>query len=375
MRLYMKKFYIAVLGLLLACCLVQAVSAAYTVKTYDVSPKGELTSGDHVSVNVDMSFPGSGDLTFSDSDTLKFFTDLDQATWKMTIVIEGKENPIPTTGGKLTTLSGFLLSYPEDIVILLNVHLEGVVPNVSSNPTITLIKIQEVDKNLAIISGGEYAKTITVFNPAAVATSIQLKETDLAALRVKLDEKIRMGVDTSGAEAKYQDARTAINSAKTAPATQAQTYLNNAQTYMTEASTLLDRAWAQSEITKAETIIKDTDDLITYFTVNRSLGSDSRVSVIVTKRDIAGQSLSQAKTFFNQANYAQSRITANESQIKAYEAYNQSVILKNSLGGEGGFGIDLGAVILFVEIFVALAIIGVAGYFVYNKFFKWDELG
>jgi hypothetical protein len=97
--------------------------------------------------------------------------------------------------------------------------------------------------------------------------------------------------------------------------------------------------------------------------------------VIITKRDIAGQSLSQAKTYFNQANYAQARITANESQVKAYEAYNQSVTLKNSLGGEGGLGIDLGAVILFIEILVALAIIGVAGYFVYNKFFKWDELG
>ncbi|MDD1676775.1 MAG: hypothetical protein LUQ40_03455, partial [Methanomicrobiales archaeon] len=294
----MKLYYKCVLGLLVAFCLIQAVSAAYTVKTIDISPKGDPTVGDHVSADLVITFPGSGTMTFTETDSLKFFTDLTGAKWSFEIVNNGIANPPSTTGGPIATMLGYLLTYKSDTIILLNVHLEGTTPNASSTSTMTLVKIQEIDKNGAIISGGEYKKELTINNPAALAGRITQAETDLSALRAKLDEKIRLGVDTSAAEAKYQDARNAINNAKGASATQAQTYLNNAQTYMTESSTLMDRAWAQSEITKADDLIKNTDSLITYFTVNRSLESDSRVSVIITKRDIAGQSLSQAKTYF-----------------------------------------------------------------------------
>jgi hypothetical protein len=193
-------------------------------------------------------------------------------------------------------------------------------------------------------------------------------------LRVALDEKLRLGVDTTAVETKYTSAQTTINNAKTAIGTKsfssAQTHLTNAQTLITQANTDLDKTWSQFEIDQATETVNEVNGMITYFKVNRSMGGDARVVEIVSKYESAGQTLSSAKTMFDQGNYAQSRILANESGMKAQEAYTLATDLK----GQIGEGFSFGGIYLYLGIFV-LAIMAIGGFVLYKKRFKWDELG
>jgi hypothetical protein len=229
---------------------------------------------------------------------------------------------------------------------------------------------------MAVVSNGEYKKEMSISNPATLTLKIQQKEADLLALRKSLDEKIRLGIDTSEAETKYKAAQTAINSAKSAPTASAgNTYLTNAQTYITEATNLADKAWAQHDLSAAEQQVKEVDSQIKYFTVNRSMGSDSRVAVIVSKYEAASTSLSTAKNTFNQGNYIDARRQAGDTSNKAMEAYNLSTQLRADIG-EGGLSLNfLGGIIPYIVGILVIGAIAAGGYFLYKKKFKWDELG
>lgn len=364
-----------ILCLIAALCLIQA-GTAFTAKTPVISPSGDPNTGDTVTIDTSLTFPTTNGMTFDQDDDLLFTTDLDNAVWKFEISRDGVTDPATTAGGKSARVDGWVLSYKSGVDILLTVHLEGKAPNITSSPTITGIKIQEVDSSGNVVSGREFKKQITVNNPATLAATIQLREADLANLRKSLDEKIRIGVDTTEAEAKYKAAQTAIASAKSAPTASAgNTYLKNAQTYITEATTLADKAWAQHDLSAAEQLVKKVDGEIQYFSVNRSMGSDSRVAVIVSKYEAASTSLSTAKNTFNQGNYPLARGQAGETSNKAMEAFNLSTQLRTDIG-EGGLSLNfLGGLIPYVVGILVIAAIAAGGYYLYKKKFKWDELG
>ena len=88
------KMYLSVLLFLIL--VIPVVSGSISVQNIAITPSGDLISGQSppqkVSISYGINFIPSGGVTFSDSDTLGMSTDLDNAHWNYTIILDGNPN-------------------------------------------------------------------------------------------------------------------------------------------------------------------------------------------------------------------------------------------------------------------------------------------
>ena len=128
------KWYLCMLILLIL--ITPSVSGAINVRNMVVSPSGDLVSGQippkQVSVSFAVNFVPEGGMTFSSGNTLDMFTDLENARWSYSTVLDGNANPPLTDNGNSVDINGWVLSYPSrrDLAVLVN--LTGEVPVVSA---------------------------------------------------------------------------------------------------------------------------------------------------------------------------------------------------------------------------------------------------
>ncbi len=129
------KYYVCMLILLIL--IIQSVSGAINVRNMVVSPSGDLVSGQippkQVSVSFAVNFVPEGGMTFSSGNTLDMFTDLENARWSYSTVLDGNANPPLTDNGKSVEINGWVLSYPSRRDLSVLVNLTGEVPTGISN--------------------------------------------------------------------------------------------------------------------------------------------------------------------------------------------------------------------------------------------------
>ena len=94
-----------------------------------------------------INFISSGGVTFSDSDTLGMSTDLDNAHWNYTLILDGNPNTPQIVNGKKLDLSGWDLSYPSRRDLSMKVILTGDVPVVTATQPKILIDIADYSGN------------------------------------------------------------------------------------------------------------------------------------------------------------------------------------------------------------------------------------
>ncbi|MBT8507008.1 hypothetical protein AZH53_01010 [Methanomicrobiaceae archaeon CYW5] len=370
----MKRGIIAILCILLALCLVPpAMAAGYSVQSSDVDPSGPASPGDRIITNIAIQLTGSGDQTFNAGNEIEIYTDLDDPEYEYTVSINDIEQT-RTVSTRYVRISGWELSYPDTNEVAIYITLEGKAPAVSSTGEIEVIRIRELDGNGNIVSAGEYLIEKTVLNPEDIDKVLDVREDELAELRTTIDTIATEGVNVADAEAKYQEAKTAITNAKTSSYTQANEYLAEAGTLIEEADDLAKAAYANKLISDAQTTIDTTNTHITYFVENRTMSDDSRVTSIEKKLSIAETQLSQAKDFRDNGDYYQARLNAEEAALTADEALSSAEDLREEIG-DGGFLPDLSGLGTYILIIVAVVIIGAIGYTVYKRHTKWDELG
>ncbi|MDD1702962.1 MAG: hypothetical protein LUQ31_08300 [Methanoregula sp.] len=374
-----------VLFVVLVAC-VQVVSASFTMSTVTINPSGDLTPGTAVTVSYAINFASSGDETFSSSDSLQMQTDLEKPTWTWTLVLNDVENSRPQSTNKILTLSGWDISYPSSVSESVKVTLEGTAPSVTSTTNKTLIKIKELDSNSNEISGSTVSYTTLVVNTGEITTAASSASASLQTFRSEIDEKAALDVDTSAAEAKYNEAQQDISTAQSLPATQystAQSTLTAATQAITDGETALDKAWAQKEISDAQVPINYVDSLITFFQSNTSTANDARLSTIVTKREVAVSYLSAANDALTNGNYATARTHAEDAFNKANESYTDALTFQTalltsgwnplSILGSAGSALSSGAMIIVVIVIIIVLVI--VGIIIYRKRSRWDELG
>ena len=278
---------------------IAAASASISVKNVAITPTGDLVSGqtppNPVTVSFVIDFTASGGETFPSEETLTMSTDLENGQWSYITSLDGNPNPAVTANGRNLNINGWVLSYPSKRELSMRVTLNGEVPTVTASGNKTIIRVAELSGKSEAVAGSEVIKERYVINPADKTKAISDVKTSLTTFRALIDEKAQAGVDTTAAMEKYSAANTAIQNAdKASSFAAAQTYLNNAQALLKDGQTALDRSIAQQVINAAQTPIDQTDDLITYFKVNRSMGNDPRLASIIQKRDRAADLLSEA---------------------------------------------------------------------------------
>ncbi|MDD1656636.1 MAG: hypothetical protein LUO87_04595 [Methanomicrobiales archaeon] len=339
----------------------------------EITPAGDLQLGDPVTVRgiVDL-----GSDTFTESNKLEFYTQLDRPTvhWEWAIGIDDKYPPVTTGGGQYLNIQGWLLSYKEGTRIKVQVTMDGVVPMTIPSGELVVFRVRELDEDEEVV-GTEVLREKNVFNPAEFTQQIATMEESLVSLKADIDAKAAAGISVGDAQTYYNEADDAISSAKSATGADVAGYLSTAENAISEATTAMDQAWAQQTIDQAQQVIDSVIGLYNEFTVNRSLkASDSRLVPITNKRDIAISSLSNAKDQQAAGSYASARAKAIDARTRADEAWNLSLDLKKELDSGFSLGFDLGGLLLPVAI-VLLIVIVVGGVYYWKKYRTWDELG
>ncbi|NMB80145.1 MAG: hypothetical protein GYA23_13735 [Methanomicrobiales archaeon] len=364
-------FPVLVLALMVMVPIVSGVSVLNPV----INPTGDLTAGTNVSVSFKIDLTPVGETTFPAEDTLQIYTDLNNAKWGVTIIKDGIEQPVPQEFGRSVYLSGWVLSYPKSVTESLRITLEGSVPSVTKSMNKTIVLVQELDRNNAIIPTSIVTRERLIINPTDMSENIAVREADLRTYRTLIDARAKAGVNTSAAEQKYSAAQAAIDSAKKADFSAAQVSLNTVPALIADGEKTLDKAWAEKEIEGAQVPITKTADLITFFTVNKSMSADPRVAIIIAKKETADQYLSSAKDLSYLGNYEFSRVKAQQAFEKGNESLNEAITLKLSLtktDNGGGLPAWLNTTTIIIAV-VVIIVIAIAAYMLLRKTDRWSE--
>jgi len=376
MRFAMKRLTKVIGIAVLLLLVVQVASATFTINSMQINPSGTLLPGTPVSVAFQIQ------LDSSNINDMELYTSLDQPKWSYVILV----NSIQTAPGQATTktldISSFLLTYKSGDIVAIGVSLDGNAPSVQQTTNQTLIQVSELGTTGGVIASTQYVQTALVINTADVTTAISGANSQLADFRTQIDEKAAMDVDTSSAEASYNDAKTKIDAAQALPTTQyttALSYITAAQTSITNGETLLDKSWAEKEVSDAQVPINNVDSLINYFQGNKSTADDPKLSPIISKREVAASYISAANDAISTGNYVLARSKATDAFAKGNESYNDALTFKKQV--ESGFnpfaaigGLVSSSVLVVVVGVIAVALI-IVGVIIYRKRSRWDELG
>lgn len=351
--------------LLALVCVVQVASAEFDIKTETVNPaSGALEPGQQVTARYVLTY--DVDDRNANDESFEFSTGLQSPSWNFIVYRDGVDIYKTTKTGYYPTLTEFEVAYGKGDMEI-DVQLAGKVPT-SSSGKVEVIKIQHLrDKDVK----DTYTLTRDVVSTAQIEGSLSAQQQNLKTLKAEIDDKAAQGVDTSAAQAKYNAASQALTSAASAGPSQAASYISTASKAIDESKALLDKAWAEKEVSNTAATIESLDGMITYFVENRSMASDPQVVAIMTKRESAVQFYSQAKDALNAKNYSLARSKATDGQNKANEALTDANKLRERIGEGFNFGGDL---LLYIGVGIVLVLI-VVGVVMYRKKTGWDELG
>jgi len=366
----------AIIAILLFLCV--PVVSAFTVSSYTQDPTGSLLPNNPVTVSFKVDNSGQ----FPSSNDLMLYTDLEKPTWTYTIIVNGVENLRPVRGGKSLDITGFELSYKSGDEVSVRVTLEGTTPTVTSTGDKIIVRITENDARGNAITSTQVTKTATVVNTGDVQSAIAARQADLQTFRANIDEKAAIGIDTSAAEAKYNEANQDISNAQAQPSTAYATALDNlnaALTAIQDGGKALDRAWAENEVASAQVPITNVDTIIAWFKGNQTTANDVQLPAIVAKREIAVGYLSNANDAINSGTYDVARSKAQEAFAKGNESYTDALARQMELGKTwnpfAGIGEIFKSGILILGAGVVIVVLVVVGIIVYRKRSRWDELG
>ncbi len=298
--------------LLALTCAVQAVSAFKVTKEEITPASGDLEVGQSVSAHYviaySMNFGGPEDEAF------EFSTGLQSPSWTFIIYRDGI--PIYTTerSGYYPKLGSFELAYKDRAE--LDIQLRGIAPKTSSGE-VEIIRLEHIKNKNAVDS---YRMTRKVVSAEQIESSLAIQQQNLKNLKADIDARAAEEVDISAAQAKYDDANRALTSAASAAPSRAAEHIATAIKAMDEAKPLLDKAWAEKNVSDTGVALESLDSKINYFIEERSMGGDPRVVFIVTKRESAAQFYSLAKDALNMNNYPLARSRASDGLRKVNEA-------------------------------------------------------
>lgn len=365
--------------LVLFLCLAQVASAGISVSTPSVSPSGNLVSGQtQASASFVINFVSSGGYTFDSENALQLSTDLDSATWSYVIIQDGVENPAVLEVGRNVNINGWVLSYPSSHELSMRVNMNGVAPQVTESAEKIIVRVAELSSVGSVISGTEVQRTAMVLNPSQIEEVISSLTIELGDMKTGIESLGASGVDVSAAQAKYTSAQSDLQNAQiSSDYARAQSYVSSAESTMSELRTLIGQMTAQKAINDANAPVEQTDELINYFKVNKSMGSDPRLSPIITKRELAASLVGDARDLLSEGKYNDAVLKAADAQSKANDALNDALALKedvdsNPLAAIGG--IFSGSLVIIIAVIVVV-VLAVVGFFFLRGRRRWDELG
>ena len=113
----------------------------------------------------------SGGRTFAIGHSLQMETDLLDARWSTSVIVDGYTGDRETSTGRVAFVNGFVLSYSTDHDVRIEVSVSGTVPQADSGSVI-LMSVRELDNGGSAVPGS----ILTIEEPAATPTSLPVTE-------------------------------------------------------------------------------------------------------------------------------------------------------------------------------------------------------
>jgi hypothetical protein len=261
------------------------------------------------------------------------------------------------------------------------VKVAGTAPVVTTSAEKIVMRVRELGSGNTLV-GTEVVKKKMVLNPSTIGESVQSESARMSSLRNELDRLAGSGLDLTSAEAKHGQATAYLQSAeKATDVARKQSDLSAAQKLLDEVEDMVLLMGAEHAISTAEGSIDQTEELITYFKVNKSMGSDARLMPIIARWELAADKLSDARDLYNEGKYAEAEVKASEAAVKGDEVLNDAMALKDKVDSNPLSGIVSGlsgaisGTIVTIIIIMVIAIIAIVGIILFRRRRKWDELG
>lgn len=297
-------------------------AAAWSVTNISIEPSGALTPGTPVLVSVKIDFPEQP--AIHQPRAIRLVTDLEKQKWIQYYLAKGYEDDRTMYGGKEHLLDWF----PVPELYGVRFTLEGTAPLVTQTSNITILRIVELDEK-GEVSASEriYEYHATVINPSDITPQSLFWKYDLQGFRTDIDEFAAMCVNTTGAEAKYRDAKDHIDFASCLDTNSYEEDLHHisvAENLIVEGEHLLDKAWAEKILSDAQERIDRTDEIIGWCRGNGTTRSLSQLYPIFSGREIAVSYVSMAEDEIYEGNYSAAPAIAQRAYDKANETYSEA---------------------------------------------------
>lgn len=118
------------------------------------------TEGTPVSVSEELEIIPSGSTTFAETHTLSLSTDLNQAHWQVVVYVDGVQGAVIPKEGNRVYVNGYLLSYPTTRDVSVQILLEGMVPPLTRNQELMILRFAELNSQGSVISESENKVTV-----------------------------------------------------------------------------------------------------------------------------------------------------------------------------------------------------------------------
>lgn len=151
--------YIISLALILLIAGAATPASAFHVERERISVAPDsLTTQENVTISELIRFEYLNGSTFPNDHSVRCRSDLDRVRWTYQVIVDGDILFRETTKGPSFTISGFVLSYPEHSgqSMLVNLTVEGVVPEKPVGTEITLLKVWQMDPTGAPLPESHY---------------------------------------------------------------------------------------------------------------------------------------------------------------------------------------------------------------------------
>ena len=160
-----------ILALSILCCIGTA-SAQYNLQDVTVTPSGEnMIPLSEATTSATIAIIPSGPTTFIEGYTLALSTGLDAAQWNVVVTVNGIQAAVIPKSGNVVYVNGYLLSYPTDRDVAVDVRVEGVVPDSPGGTTLTMLQVQELNNQGQLVGGSTQSVTRTIVGPATSPTT------------------------------------------------------------------------------------------------------------------------------------------------------------------------------------------------------------
>lgn len=151
--------------LIFTLLLVVPAAATIILKEMQVAPPGDpLPAGSRVNASAIIRIIPQGPTTFIEGYTLVLSTDLEGARWNVVVMVDGNPAAVIPKNGRYVFINGYLLSYPTNRDVAVNLTVEGMVPDLADGTPFRVVQAEELNNQGQSIGDTEQVIIRNVIN-------------------------------------------------------------------------------------------------------------------------------------------------------------------------------------------------------------------